>query len=838
MKNLRKKGVAAMLGLLLSVESGIPLTTVQAYTVFSTQEEISAMERIAQSDQAELYLDEKDALLCLVDKQSGKAIKTKIMDGDSGNGNIMANQKSDFIISYWKDEGASSTTTQVNYTMAIENEQMTYEDIENGVRIHYTLKEDRLSMDCVPKYISEERMKELVLDHISGAQRTWLEDYYRLYNDYYVRTRDNDGVTQSVIREIYGIFYETGIYTEDDLIADNEAYDYESTWSNLTIDVDMEYMLDGGDLVVHMPADSIVINNEDVIVNSVTLLPYLLSASVEEEGYIVLPDGSGAVIEFNNGRTSATDYKSRVYGSDVLINSDKLDSVEYYANMPMIGMVYEDYAVLAIVENGESMAEINTRISGKVDNYNIAYFSFYLNEKENVATSSSSSVSVNKYTGNNFDEDIVLRYRLITEEEDCNYTGIAHAYQEYLIEQGTLTKQEETDSALVLELLGSELESKTFFGVPYKGVMSLTSFGEAEDILEDLAARGIKNADIQMDGWLEGGINHELLTTAGLESTQGSKKDFASLTETAEKLGYGFYPNIFMQQLNKSFDFGQTGKTKSYAKKYASRELSKEYAQVYKEPVMGAGEMRTTLWQEYLLSPLYLNDYAQNAVKTLNKYGLKGVTVTDLGKKLVADYNDKEVIGREDAMGYVAEAIGTLEENVEVAVKNSYQYAWKGVTKMTDLPSRSNEYTIFNYDIPLLQLVLDGCISYSTQPLNFQTQKDSSELLLYCIETHSNPKFYLMSAEMDELFYVANTDSKHMSINYDAWADRMTEIYQEYEQFCEKTEGSTIRSHERVSDNVKCVTYDNGVVVYVNYGDGSETVNGKTVNAKSYLVVE
>lgn len=837
MKNLRKKGIAAMLGLLLCVESGAPLTTVQAYTVFSTQEETAEMERIAQSSEAELYLNEDDALLCLVDKASGKAIKTKVMDGTSGNANIMANQKSDFIISYWKDEGASSTTTQVNYTMAIENEQVEYELIENGVRIHYTMKEDRLSMDCVPKYISEERMQELVLDYVSGAQRTWLEDYYRLYNDYYVRTRDNDGVTQSVIRELYSIFYETGVYTEDDLNADNEAYEYESTWSNLMIEADMEYVLDGGDLVVRMPVESIVINNEDVIVNAVTLLPYLLSASVEEEGYMVLPDGSGAVIEFNNGRTSATDYKSRVYGSDVLIDSDKASTVEYYANMPMIGMVYEDYAVLAIVENGESMAEINTRISGKVDDYNIAYFSFYINEKENVATTESSSVSVNKYTGYNFQEDIVLRYRLITDEEDCSYTGIAHAYQEYLIERGTLTKQEETSSTLVLELLGSELESKTFFGIPYKGVMSLTSFGEAEDILEDLAARGIKNADIQMDGWLDGGLNHELLTTAGLESKQGSKKDFASLTETATELGYGFYPNIFMQQLNKSFDFGETGKVKSYAKKYASRELSKEYAQLYDEEI-GTSETRISLWRKYLLSPLYLNNYAQQAVKTLNKYGLSGVTVTDLGTKLVADYNDKNVIGREAAMGYVSEAMDTLEQSVEVVAKNAYQYAWEGITKMTDLPSRSNEYTVFNYDIPLLQLVLDGCISYSTEPLNFQTQKDISEMLLYCIETHSNPKFYLMAEEMSELNYVSNMNSKHLSVNYDTWADRMTALYEEYEQFCEKTDASAIRSHERISDNVRCVTYDNGVVVYINYGDRSETVNGKTIDAKSYLVVE
>ena len=66
------------------------------------------MEKVAQSDQAELYLDREDALLYLVDKQSGIAIQTKVMDGKSGNGSVKANQKSDFIISYFLNSKATS----------------------------------------------------------------------------------------------------------------------------------------------------------------------------------------------------------------------------------------------------------------------------------------------------------------------------------------------------------------------------------------------------------------------------------------------------------------------------------------------------------------------------------------------------------------------------------------------------------------------------------------------------------------------------------------------------------------------------------------------------------
>ena len=381
--------------LFLAAEVLTPIKA-HAYTVESPGEETAGMELVAQTDQAQLYLDREDALLCLVDKSSGTAVKTKIMDGDSGNANIKANQKSDFIVSYYKDIKAANTLSQANFTMAIEPGQVEYAEIENGVKIVYTLKEDKLSLDCVPKYISEERMKSLVLEHLSVEEREWLNDFYRLFDGKYTRTKDGNEL-QSTIRKIYTMFYETGEYTEDDLTADNEENGYESEWSNLEIQVTMQYFLDGGDLVVRMPMENLTVNDEEVILYSVTLLPYFLSAGKEENGYFVVPDGMGAVINFNNEKVYATNYASRVYGGDVLLNTEPIPAADYSANMPVVGAVYDDYAMLAIVEGGQGMAEINAKIAGKTDDYNNAYFTFYLTEKENVASTVSSGVMVNRY---------------------------------------------------------------------------------------------------------------------------------------------------------------------------------------------------------------------------------------------------------------------------------------------------------------------------------------------------------------------------------------------------------------------------------------------------------
>lgn len=835
MRRLWQKKITVLFALLFLAVEMLPPITAHAYTAESPGTAKAGMELIAQTDEAELYLDKKSTQLCLVDRGSQVAVYTKIVNGDSGNAEIKANQKSDFIINYYKNSKSAATIMQENYTMAIEPGQMEFADIENGVRITYTLKKDKLTLECVPKYVSEERMQSLVLDYLSSEERKFFDDYYRLYDGRYIRTKDG-GSTQSAIRQIRSLFYEVGKYTDEDLAADNEENEYESEWDNLEIQVSLEYVLDGKDLVVRMPMDGLILNDSRVIVSSVTLLPYFLSASQEEEGYFLMPEGSGGLIDFNNGKVFATDYTSRVYGKDVMLDRELVPVAEYYANMPLIGAVYDNYAIMAIVENGEGMAEINAKISGKSDNYNNAYFTFHISDMENVATSDSSTVMVNKFTGDVFSESIEIRYKLLTDASEVNYTGMAHAYREYLIEKGVLSPLQSRKPELYLEVLGSTLESKTFLGFPYKGVRELTSFKDAEAILEDLKSRGVDSAVVQLDGWLDGGQRHENLSKVKLESSQGSKSSFNSLSETAQNLGYGLYPDVAMQYIYPSFDAFQGGSARSYAKKYGSRYLSNEYAWETELAYAGFTSKFSMLWSPYLLSPTNLKSYTEKAVKGLGKFDITGLTITDMGMQLIPDYNEKAPVSRETAMDKVGESMDILEEKFDLVMKTPYQYAWEGVTKMSDLPTRNTEFTVVDHTVPFLQLVLDGCATYSTEPLNYQTQKDMSELLLKCIETRSNPKFYVMDADMNELYYALYAD--YTSITYSQWADRIAETYTEYKAFADKVEDSNIALHEILAEDLVKVTYENGVTVYINYGDKAVSVEGREIAARSYLLAE
>lgn len=843
---MKNKFLKCIVGILLGsflATAMSPAASVQA--ALSSKEQVEGMTLAAENDDIAMYYDEETAQVSFLYKDSGRVVNAKELKGD-GSATFKDYQKSEIIVEYYAEKKSGGKTIITTNKMAIDIDlekgqepQVKYELVKNGLKISFCLKENKLSLDVVPKLIPTEKFEKMILVNLNEEERKLLLTVYQKSDRMggYYRTKDGYGnMRQDNIKKIRDYVYR-GEYTEQDMEIDNLAYGYESTWSSLEVNISMIYELDGNDVLVKIPTNEITTNSEEVIISEISVNRYFTAAHTSQDGYIVVPDGIGAIINFNNGLLKAVDYKSRIYGNDTLIDADKYSEREFYANLPMYGMVYDDYAILSIVEEGDTMAELNTQVSGKGDSYNKAYWDFILTEQENVAASADSAVSVNKYTGDAFEGDIVVRYQML-EMENANYFGIAKAYQNYLIGEGVLDKTErKANASLYLEVLGSVKESKNFMGIPYQGVSSLTTFAEFKQMLEYFKISGVKDLETELVGWMNDGDNHSALTNIKIDSVMGSKSELARITEFAHEYEFGFYLGMNLQKVYASNNLLNLWATSSFASKYASKFLSSEYAQVGTTK-LGVDNLRINQFSAYLVSPAKLKDYATKVLAQLEKYEIEGVSLKDIGSLLVADYNNKKNVSRENAADIENAVIGMFAEDYKVMLSNPDGYAWKYADAITDLPQRSNEYTVFAHDIPLLPLVLDGCVSYSTTALNYDTQKEISEMILKCIETRMNPKFYLMYAEMDEL---ANTEEHfdELSINYNTWRKDIVKLYEEYNEFYKLVKDAEFASHETLAKNVVKVTYTNGVTAYVNYTKSDFKVkNGPEIKATSYLVVE
>ena len=151
---------------------------------------------------------------------------------------------------------------------------------------------------------------------------------------------------------------------------------------------------------------------------------------------------------------------------------------------------------------------------------------------------------------------------------------------------------------------------------------------------------------------------------------------------------------------------------------------------------------------------------------------------------------------------------------------------------VTSMDLRGNDYTILDECIPFYQLAVHGYINYTGYPLNI-CGDDKQELLLSA-EYGAGLQFTLMKESTFALQKTLFTE--YYGSDYDAWRDRMVDIYTRYNAELGHTFNQEMTGHENLTDTLSCTTYADGTKVYVNYDYVDVTFEGKTIPARDYLV--
>lgn len=381
-------------------------------------------------------------------------------------------------MTYYTDLIKATTKTVDNYTMSIDRNQVEYTPIENGIRCNFIVgDEDKVQLSMFPMYIDKNRMEELVLKHLDSSQRRELLDssngYYTETKDKYIRNWDSkkkDGTPTQVpiikLQRMYELFYEIGSYNDEELAEDNAQWNIEEENVISLIEIAVEYILDGKDLVVRVPTKEIV-TDEKQPVSSVILNPYLLSGDIFDDGYIFVPDGCGGIINFNTDKISTGVFSIPVYGKDILKNNHFYTEPFIQSTLPILGIKKNDMAVLGIIEEGAELATINANIAGKMDEFNKANVKFDLLYMERTALTVGSENYIPRYGKESYKGDITMRYKLL-EGEDADYTGMAKAYKNYLKERKCLKANPiPANAPLFIDILASVPTEKMLFGIPY-----------------------------------------------------------------------------------------------------------------------------------------------------------------------------------------------------------------------------------------------------------------------------------------------------------------------------------------------------------------------------------
>lgn len=801
-------------------------------------------ERIIENEYLKFVLDPMTTQFYVEVKSTGQRWYSN-PDGAAEDSKALTIEKeklqSTMLLTYSTINGVDTLYTNYKYSML--NKIYEIETGEDYIKIYYSIGDTEKEY-IIPPVITADEFKEW-MGKFDKASALLAEEYYKKYDINKLSKKDKEikdelvanypimeteviyvlrDTTRDNVKVKLEEYFAAAGYTMEDYVAHKELDMSTKTSDKPVFNVNVVYKLEGKDLVVDVPLGEIEYKEEKPILY-LSLLPYFGAAGVDEEGYMLVPEGGGAIINFNNGKTKQTSYYSNLYGWDMCIVRDSLvhETNTYYN---VFGMAKGEGSFLCIMEEGAPYAAVQADISGRNHSYNYVNAVYSVTHREQFDVAERYNGSMFVYEPSLPDEHYTNRYRFI---DSTSYVDMANAYNEYLVEKygDDMQMQDDTETPVVIDILAAVDKVKQIVGIPLSRPLKLTGFKEAQNMIAELRSEGMTNAYVKVTGWMNGGVKQEMLNSVDIINDLGSKKDLKNLISYVEENGMDIY-------LDGITDYAWNSDILDgfFAPFDAARLVSKEKAELYEYSTVTFAQ-RDGLDPYYLLSNENIQKAADILVETADSLGA-GVSFQNMGKDIPSDFNRKNTVTRQASLTQQAERFKELSatgKNVMINMGNDYAVAYVDMVNNMDLTGSA--YTILDKTVPFYQLAIHGYVNYTGESLNLT--QDFEQELLNSAEYGAGLSFTLMN---ETAFILQKTlYTQYFGADYAAWHDRMIEIYTRYNQELGHTFNQRMTGHEWVTNKVSCTTYEDGTKVYVNYSYEDVKVSGVTVPARDYKTV-
>ncbi len=565
------------------------------------------------------------------------------------------------------------------------------------------------------------------------------------------------------------------------------------------------------------------------------VLPYFGCAGYGEEGYLVLPDGSGAIMTFDADATTANtynEYYADVYGRDPAYTLKTKQNNTELVYVPTFGICRPQGGVFAWVEEGDALSSLLAYPVNYVTSYSNAYFeATYRGIDEAILQEMTTSETTVKVLG---ESPVSLKrytvYYGFVEEKSPDYATLAGAVRRYMVEQMDLNRHGNTQAPLYLELIGSVAGTKTFLGVPYEAQKALTDYAEAADLIARLHQQGVGQVRLSYVGWSAEIPYRKMEVTPKPSSALGGKKGLAELTALLQGKGDQLFLTSERVRLFRSGN-GLSTNTDTARNLSGGIMNGSEYQySVYRKDVNG-------LKWNYVKNDL-LVELSKKLKATTDALGADGVGVWGLGSTLYSDSHKsflvkQEAMDRQGARDMSVKALNTLSGLEELLVERGFSYTWPFATDLTSLPLTSSRYNGFKEDVPFLPMLLHGYVSYSCESINLQSDDDT--YFLRMVEYGALPLYTFADTREKSLL---NTEFSWLtSPDAEAWTEILVERQAAVQTAYASVNDQPITGHVCLAENVYQTTYENGTRIIVNYGRAAAQVAGTTVPARDFVVV-
>lgn len=287
--------------------------------------------------------------------------------------------------------------------------------------------------------------------------------------------------------------------------------------------VPVEYTLDEEGLRVTVKMTEIQ-EYADVYVSSVAVLPNFFGAEQGTDGYLLAPDGGGALLDFNGYRAGMSGYRQTVYGRDPSFTTTQQVGRSMSPALPVLGIHAGDTGVLMIADQGSAFSVACAYPAGADTAYSSAWFEFTYRAVDKMTLADKSWYATDVQMMNaepNNREDVSVLYRFYSGRED-GYMAMAEIYRNYLEEKGMI-RRASPNPGMHLDLYGGVKKERSFLGVIVTRVLPMTTYAQAAEILRTLTDAGVTGLHATYLGWNKGGLQDALPAAASAEGKLGAK---------------------------------------------------------------------------------------------------------------------------------------------------------------------------------------------------------------------------------------------------------------------------------------------------------------------------
>lgn len=585
----------------------------------------------------------------------------------------------------------------------------------------------------------------------------------------------------------------------------DNGINYAINFSSVNISVNVELEFNGSVLTLRIPADKIT-EGERYLLTAIEILPFFGAADHTVDGYIFYPDGSGALMcyeDYANHSQVSQAYTMQVYGSPEFEDKEQMSGS---CMLPVYGIKNGSNAFLAAITSGAADCNVNISAEGNVVALNRA--SFTMNYRYTYTVPGSDIIATAMDTDSTYADknmtrqDFECAYFFLS-GENASYSGMANAYRDFLIEN-KLLGQQKTDSEISIEFVTGVTENQMLFDKS----IAATTFEDVIKYTEELNKSGLSNLDIILSGWEKGGIG---VNSKGYKpwNILGGSSKLKKLCKKTEELGIKLI-------LSKNI-LSVTNEDKGYS--------------LRNDIIYTGNQMVLT---DDFKNHFVLNDKeSSNRLKAVlkGKNQTVGLMLEDFGCYISSDYSEKGALSRSQTAEEKTKLLKT-NENEYISIEGGNFYALASADKLTGIPSESSGLFIADKDVPFYQMLVHGSVCYTGNAYNLSY--DSDKQFLKMLEYGYQPYFILTTVESEKLKYTACNEL--FSCEFDKWKDNVIKVSGKMKNLSCVKEQKIIEHYS--DENISKVTYENGCKLLINYSDKNTEIDGFTVKAKDYVILD